>query len=166
MDAYSAAMIVWRRASTIAPLRLLLRFKKVPVVIDFDAYECVRNHILQRGDMPGRFVVHNILLDSTHIGYIVLNESGRRDVNQVKTVLAAQELQLVAAPIFAETVSRFTPRELEILQLLADGSTNKMIARDLGISHNTVRNQVQVLFRKTGTVNRTQLARSFGLEKN
>lgn len=146
---------------------------KAPVVLDFDACECVGKRILQRGKTR-RFIVHGILLDSSHIGFIILSKSGRWDVDEVKAVLSKQELMLendtrkrfVAAPFFTENVARFTPRELEILQLLADGGSNKMIAKDLGISHNTVRNQVQGLFRKTGTVNRTQLAKLFGLGKN
>ncbi|MES2319416.1 MAG: LuxR C-terminal-related transcriptional regulator [Pseudomonadota bacterium] len=146
--------------------------RKAPVVLDFDACECVGKRILQRGKTR-RFIVHGILLDSTHIGFIILSKSGRWDVDEVKTVLAAQEVQLehdtrrrfVAAPFFTDNVARFTPRELEVLQLLAEGGSNKVIAKGLGISHNTVRNQVQGLFRKTGTVNRTQLAKLFSLEK-
>ena len=145
---------------------------KAPVVLDFDACECVGKRILQRSKTR-RFIIHGVLLDSTHIGFIIVSKSGRWDVDEVKTVLAKSEALLesdtrrrfVAAPFFSESVARFTPRELEILKLLADGGSNKVIAKDLGISHNTVRNQVQGLFRKTGTVNRTQLAKLFGLEK-
>jgi DNA-binding CsgD family transcriptional regulator len=145
---------------------------KAPVVLDFDACECVGKRILQL-NKTRRFIIHGILLDSTHIGFIILSKAGRWDVDDVKSVLARSESMIdsetrrrfVAAPGFTDNVARFTPRELEILKLLADGGSNKMIAKDLGISHNTVRNQVQGLFRKTGTVNRTQLAKLFGLEK-
>ncbi len=145
---------------------------KAPVVLDFDACECVGKRILQR-TKTRRFVIHGILLDSTHIGFIILSKSGRWDVDEVKAVLSRSDSLLeidtrrhfVAAPFFTESVAHFTPRELEILKLLADGGSNKMIAKDLGISHNTVRNQVQGLFRKTGTINRTQLAKLFGLVK-
>jgi DNA-binding CsgD family transcriptional regulator len=146
---------------------------KAPVVLDFDACECIGKRILQVGKTR-RFIIHGVLLDSSHIGFIILSKSGRWDVDEVKAVLARSEALLdndtrrrfVAAPFFTESVARFTPRELEILKLLADGGSNKMIAKVLGISHNTVRNQVQGLFRKTGTINRTQLAKLFGLEKN
>ena len=146
--------------------------RKAPVVLDFDACECVGKRLLQ-GARTRRFIIHGILLDSTHIGFIILSKSGRWDVDAVKSVLAAHEAQLecdtrqrfVAAPFFTDNAARFTPRELEILKLLADGGSNKVIANVLGISHNTVRNQVQGLFRKTGTINRTQLAKLFSLGK-
>ena len=37
-----------------------------------------------------------------------------------------------------ERASALTPRELEILQLIVDGKSNKEIADDLGLSANTV----------------------------
>lgn len=52
----------------------------------------------------------------------------------------------------------FTQREVDILRLLAQGMSNKQIARELGSSPNTVRNQVHAVFRKAGAVNRTELA--------
>lgn len=41
-----------------------------------------------------------------------------------------------------------TAREVEILQLMADGLANKRIAAELGVSLNTVRNQIQNILRK------------------
>ena len=52
----------------------------------------------------------------------------------------------------------FTQREVDILKLLAKGMSNKQIARELGSSPNTVRNQVHSVFRKAGVANRTELA--------
>ena len=55
----------------------------------------------------------------------------------------------------------FTPREMEVLNAIADGSTNKMIARRLGISLHTVKFHVESLFRKLGVSTRTEaLARA------
>ncbi|MBX3713363.1 MAG: response regulator transcription factor [Lysobacter sp.] len=53
---------------------------------------------------------------------------------------------------------QFTARETAILRLLAEGLSNKQIARQLGTSPNTVRNQIHAVFRKTGVSNRTELA--------
>ncbi|MNJ21295.1 response regulator transcription factor [Pseudomonas alkylphenolica] len=53
---------------------------------------------------------------------------------------------------------QFTARELEILKLIASGISNKQIARELGASPNTVRNQIHALFRKAKVTNRTELA--------
>jgi DNA-binding NarL/FixJ family response regulator len=44
-----------------------------------------------------------------------------------------------------------TERELEVLALLASGATNKVIAGDLVLSVNTIRNYVQSILTKLGT---------------
>lgn len=51
-----------------------------------------------------------------------------------------------------------TNREREIAALIAMGMSNKEIARQLGIRHQTVRNMLVNVFRKTATKKRTQLA--------
>ncbi len=51
-----------------------------------------------------------------------------------------------------------TPREREILELLAQGSSNHEIAKRLGISEKTVRNRLSLIFRKLQVNNRTQAA--------
>lgn len=52
-----------------------------------------------------------------------------------------------------------TPRELEILRLIATGQTNKAIAKYLNISRNTVAVHVSRILAKTGARNRTEAAR-------
>lgn len=47
-------------------------------------------------------------------------------------------------------------REIEVLGELAKGKANKVIARDLGISPNTVKTHVARLFEKLGAGNRTE----------
>jgi DNA-binding CsgD family transcriptional regulator len=49
-----------------------------------------------------------------------------------------------------------TPRELEVLTAMADGMTNKSIARRLDISLHTVKFHVESVFRKLGAHNRTE----------
>jgi DNA-binding NarL/FixJ family response regulator len=51
-----------------------------------------------------------------------------------------------------------TQRERENAELVAFGMSNKEIARQLGIRHQTVRNMLVHVFRKTCTRKRTQLA--------
>lgn len=43
-----------------------------------------------------------------------------------------------------------SPRELEVLQLLADGVTTRAIAQQLGISYSTVRTHVRSISHKLG----------------
>ena len=49
-----------------------------------------------------------------------------------------------------------TPRELEVLAALAEGMTNKAIARRLNISLHTVKFHVESVFRKLGARTRTE----------
>ncbi len=57
------------------------------------------------------------------------------------------------APPLAEAL---TPREVEVLQLLAEGLPNKLIARRLGISEHTVKFHVNALMGKLGAASRTE----------
>lgn len=57
-------------------------------------------------------------------------------------------------------------REMEVLQLLADGHANKLVARRLAISPNTVKTHVARLFEKLEVSSRTQAiarARTLGI---
>lgn len=49
-----------------------------------------------------------------------------------------------------------TPREREVLQLLAQGRSNKLIGAELSISEVTVKSHVQALFRKLNVLSRTE----------
>jgi LuxR family transcriptional regulator, maltose regulon positive regulatory protein len=57
-------------------------------------------------------------------------------------------------------------RELEVLQLLADGSSNRAIAEELVVTLDTVKSHVTHVLDKLGVANRTQAvtrARELGL---
>jgi DNA-binding NarL/FixJ family response regulator len=55
-----------------------------------------------------------------------------------------------------ELASPLTPRETEILRLLADGLANKQVAARLGISEHTVKTHVASLFEKLGADTRAE----------
>ena len=62
-------------------------------------------------------------------------------------------------------VPRITPRQREILSLLALGLTNKLIARKIGICEETVKAHLKVLFRELDVHTRTScimVARQYG----
>ena len=71
-------------------------------------------------------------------------------------------LQPVAAttgarlPLLAATY-HLTPREQELLQVLASGISTAAAARELGISPHTVKDHLKNLYRKTGTRSRSEL---------
>jgi two-component system nitrate/nitrite response regulator NarL len=54
--------------------------------------------------------------------------------------------------------SELTPRESEILELMAEGQGNKLIARNLGISDGTVKLHVKAVLRKLNVHSRVEAA--------
>jgi DNA-binding NarL/FixJ family response regulator len=54
------------------------------------------------------------------------------------------------------TVEHLTPREQEVLQLLAQGLSNKLIAGRLGISDHTVKFHLNAILGKLGAQSRTE----------
>jgi len=58
----------------------------------------------------------------------------------------------------ATPLSELTPREQEILAHIAEGESNKVIARHLGISDGTVKLHVKAILRKLGVHSRVEAA--------
>jgi two-component system nitrate/nitrite response regulator NarP len=58
----------------------------------------------------------------------------------------------------AEAPTPLTPRETDVVRLVAQGRRNKEIARDLGISEGTVKMHLHNLYEKLGVGSRTELA--------
>jgi two-component system nitrate/nitrite response regulator NarL len=61
-------------------------------------------------------------------------------------------------PEEAKPINSLTPRETEILGLLAEGLSNKLIARQLGISDGTVKLHVKAILRKLNVHSRVEAA--------
>lgn len=54
-----------------------------------------------------------------------------------------------------------TPRQLDVLRLLAKGLSNKAIASELDISESTVKVHIRAIMERTGMLNRTQIVAHF-----
>ncbi len=98
-------------------------------------------------------------------------------VGEASTLASARALQLEveadallssASPRFeleTETIEeRLTPREVEVLSLMAEGLPNKRIAERLGISDQTVKFHVASVCGKLDALNRTDAVRR-GLQR-
>jgi DNA-binding CsgD family transcriptional regulator len=88
-----------------------------------------------------------------------------------KEVVVFKEVMVPAAAPFALNAERLrelgvTPREREILELMASGMSNREIAEKLFVSENTVKTHSSRLFDKLGAKRRTQavqMGKEFGL---
>jgi DNA-binding NarL/FixJ family response regulator len=83
-----------------------------------------------------------------------------RSVHDGHTVLASDAADLVAARPGADSrgIRSLTTREREVLALLADGRSNREIARLLSLSEKTVKTHVSAILAKLGVADRTQAA--------
>jgi two-component system, NarL family, response regulator LiaR len=99
------------------------------------------------------------------IGYL-LKDAQPDELSRAIRAAAAGQVQL--SPKAAERLMRevrapdnpekLTEREVEVLRLLADGQSNKEIARNLTIGEKTVKTHVSNILAKLGVVSRTQAA--------
>ncbi|MBP7687939.1 MAG: response regulator transcription factor [Thermoflexales bacterium] len=103
-------------------------------------------HILSavRDIVAGKYVMGNKVMEEEEVTPWVIKASERY------------------APIFGDEVQEafmpLSPREMEIVQYITRGLSNKLIAHKLGISHQTVKNHMTSILRKLDVEDRTQAA--------
>lgn len=98
-------------------------------------------------------------------GFIPKSASGEVMVNSLRLVLSGG---ICLPPGHGEgahgeesaEMPNLTHRQLEVLRLMAKGNSNKEIARDLGISENTVRVHISAIINALDATNRTEAAYS------
>jgi len=69
---------------------------------------------------------------------------------------AAGDAEPEPAPETAADLSSLTPRQCDVLRLLLEGKTNKLICRELELSESTVKTHLASIFRRLGATSRTQ----------
>jgi len=101
-------------------------------------------------------------------GYLLKDVQPQDLVRAIHTVYGGEALlhPAVAARLMEEIATHsplpgaqvLTPREQEVLELIARGLSNKRIALELGIAEKTVKIHVSSVLRKLGVADRTQAA--------
>jgi len=84
-----------------------------------------------------------------------------RSANAGESPLSPAIATRVVEEVAQGTVSAhddLTPRELDVLTLIARGRSNKVIARELGVAEKTVKTHVSHILAKLGVSDRTQAA--------
>ena len=109
-----------------------------------------------------------------HIAYACAGAAAfeRRNGDQAQARALADRARAIAEPLglvrvlrglpeasAAPSIGGLTPRETEVLRLLADGLSNREIATELVISEHTAANHVRSILTKVGVPNRTRAAR-------
>lgn len=89
-------------------------------------------------------------------GYILKNTTSSVMLNALRLILSGGVY--VPSNTVDDSVSDLTPRQLEVLDLLIEGYSNKLIASRLELAEATVKMHVTSIFKGLGVSNRTQAA--------
>jgi NarL family two-component system response regulator LiaR len=81
-----------------------------------------------------------------------------RSVHRGGSPLHPQVAATVMAQVTEPARDLLTPRESEVLRLVARGLTNRLIARELALSEKTVKAHLSAIFAKLNVADRTQAA--------
>ncbi len=146
---------------------------RVLVYVDHSPQECAVRHLLELKGKPHLSPDALARLDDCCLTSLRQRAHGCLGTGVpadavVKTVRAVATGEIAAAPwlaALAETVqlstgresSPISARELEVMTLLAEGLSNKQIAKRLGIREQTVKNHVTRTMEKLGVQNRTEV---------
>jgi two-component system, NarL family, response regulator YdfI len=130
-------------------------------------------HIAERVRLPAtillRLDTHSMrhLLDLGVRAVLTNHDDGARLIAAIKAVAAGLivlDEDVAHIPSMSEgkaaneleRIDALTPRETELLQMLAEGLPNKEIAKALGISEHTVKFHLSSIFGKLGAMSRTE----------
>jgi two-component system, NarL family, response regulator LiaR len=145
------------------------------VLPEVDGVEAIRRIVSERPHI--RVIALTSFLDDDKVfpavragaaGYLLKDVEPAELVKAIRTVYAGEGLlhPAVAARLMEEVAAAggraapdsLTPRERQVVGLIARGHSNKRIALELGISEKTVKTHVSSILGKLGLTDRTQVA--------
>lgn len=93
----------------------------------------------------GEYVINDVLTEAPRVASRILSQ-----------FRSLPEVQMVAEDLGLQIFTPLSEREIEVLERIAAGSSNKAIADELGISTQTVKNHISSILRKLSLNDRTQ----------
>lgn len=99
------------------------------------------------------------------VGFLPKSAGRRLLVRMIRRV-SSGELFYPSLQVPSQSPETLTPRQVEVLHLLAEGLPNKRICKALGLTEHTVKTHLKAIFVHLGVHNRTECvakARSLGL---
>lgn len=137
----------------------------IPVVVVSASEDC---RVMQRAIEHGaagfipKSVANGVLVSAMQLvlsgGVYIPSElfgSGDTDAAMTGREGTAGDLHLPGAPVRRDT---FTNRQLDVLELMAGGHSNKSIANQLGLSEHTIKIHISAILRILDVSNRTEAA--------
>jgi len=94
---------------------------------------------------------------------LVLSTQGRHRIDRVAILISLRLAELgVTRPVYSAGTPRLTRRQAEIARLAGRGDTNTEVADTLGISVNTVKKSLKIVFDMIGVATRRELSAFLG----
>jgi DNA-binding NarL/FixJ family response regulator len=111
------------------------------------------------------------VLEAGADGYLTKNVLGEQIVQAVRSIIAGEAVLTSQAfqqvlkyavrhaikPVLLDTGIKLTPRELEVIKLVASGMSNKNIAEELNLSLHTIKSHLFDIFSKLKVFSRTEM---------
>jgi len=102
-------------------------------------------------------------LDAGAAGFIPKTTQSDTMLAALRTILAGGVYlppcvtgEAVVPALVREPLAGLSDRQMDVLRLLVEGKSNKLICRDLGLSESTVKTHLSAIFRRLGVSSRTQ----------
>ncbi len=132
---------------------------------------------LKRAEVSAKVVIFSVSDNKTDViqslkfgadGYLLKDSEPEELINKINKALVGEMVlsdplaQIVARSLQSNTgtnpIESLTQREFEILRSIASGNSNKVIAKNLGITEGTVKVHVKNMLRKLGLKTRVEAA--------
>lgn len=175
LELYSELQVVGEAGSVAEALTTIAHTRPDLVLLDVqlpgeDGLKVLR--VLQSEHNAPKVLVLTSFLDEDYlkgalrhgaVGYVLKHAGQQQLLDSVRAALRGERpLDPAAAALLAQTrddpLPTLTPREREVLALLAEGLANKAIARRLNVAEKTVKTHVSSVLAKLGVRDRVQAA--------